>query len=515
MSASREKRLRRELREAELNSDTVKKKTKKKKPKNPAKAKKLRSAIYSAIAIVLVVVFAMLIFVNCGFLQTHATALTVGSHKLTPAEFNYYYQDAYASIYSNYYSSGLWSYLVDESEPIEDQSCMFSEDGGTWKDYLTQSASDTALQVYALYDAAQEAGFTLDEDTQASIDTMADNIESYATSNGYKDGDAYMEETYGKGCTVESYVDYLTVQQVASAYATEKSDSFTYTEDELRSYYDENNLDFDKVTYRVFSVTTEDDDSDAAKSTADSMAAELDGTEETFAAAALEYAPEDDQESYEDDTYTQRKNYSYSSVSSYDYGDWLFADGRVAGESQVFASDTGYDVVMFVSRDNNDYNVVSVRHILASVETSGDDSTSTDEDWENCKAAIDEIEAQWEESDQTEDTFASMAEELSDDTSSATNGGLLEDIYKGQMVEEFEDWCFADGRQVGDTGIVKTTYGYHLIYFSSIGDQYWQTLADDAKRSEDYSNWYTEFSANYEAKSSTVGQWFTNKAIAS
>jgi parvulin-like peptidyl-prolyl isomerase len=83
------------------------------------------------------------------------------------------------------------------------------------------------------------------------------------------------------------------------------------------------------------------------------------------------------------------------------------------------------------------------------------------------------------------------------------------------MVEEFEDWCFADGRQVGDTGIVKTTYGYHLIYFSSIGDQYWQTLADDAKRSEDYSNWYTEFSANYEAKSSTVGQWFTNKTIAS
>jgi hypothetical protein len=515
MSASREKRLRREQREAELNSDIVKKKPKKKKPKNPAKAKKIRSAIYSAIAIVLVVVFAMLIFVNCGFLQTHATALTVGSHKLTPAEFNYYYQDAYASIYSNYYSSGLWSYLVDESQPIEDQSCMFSEDGGTWKDYLTESATASALQVYALYDAAQEAGFTLDEDTQASIDTMADNIETYATSNGYKDGDAYMEETYGKGCSVESYVAYLTVQQVASAYATEKSDSFTYTEDELRSYYDENNLDFDKVTYRVFSVTTEDDDSDAAKATADSMAAELDGTEETFAAAALEYAPEDDQESYEDDTYTQRKNYSYSSVSSYDYGDWLFADGRVAGESQVFASDTGYDVVMFVSRDNNDYNVVSVRHILASVETSGDDSTSTDEDWENCKAAIDEIEAQWEESDQTEDTFASMAEELSDDTSSATNGGLLEDIYKGQMVEEFEDWCFADDRQVGDTGIVKTTYGYHLIYFSSIGDQYWQTLADDAKRSEDYSNWYTEFSANYEAKSSTVGQWFTNKTIAS
>ena len=91
MSASREKRLRRELRDAEANSDTRKKqkKQKNKKPMTQAKAKKIRSAIGSAVAIVLVVLFIGLIFVNSGLMQTHATALTVGSHKLTPTEFNY------------------------------------------------------------------------------------------------------------------------------------------------------------------------------------------------------------------------------------------------------------------------------------------------------------------------------------------------------------------------------------------------------------------------------------------
>lgn len=102
MSASREKRLRRELRDAEANSDTVKKQKKKqnKKPMTPAKAKKIRSAIGSAVAIVLVVIFIGLIFVNSGFMQTHATALTVGSHKVTPTEFNYFYHDSYYNIYS-------------------------------------------------------------------------------------------------------------------------------------------------------------------------------------------------------------------------------------------------------------------------------------------------------------------------------------------------------------------------------------------------------------------------------
>lgn len=179
---------------------------------------------------------------------------------------------------------------------------------------------------------------------------------------------------------MDSYIQYLTVQQIASSYAQEKTDSFTYTDDELRTYYDENKQDFDKITYRLFNVATQNDDTDAAKSTADSMNADLTGTEESFIKAAQDYAPEDSAESYEDESYTLRSNQGYSSISS-DYADWLFSDSRTAGDHEVFATSSGYSVVMFVSRDDNNYNTVNVRHILVKVATSGDNSTSTDADW--------------------------------------------------------------------------------------------------------------------------------------
>lgn len=46
-----------------------------------------------------------------------------------------------------------------------------------------------------------------------------------------------------------------------------------------------------------------------------------------------------------------------------------------------------------------------------------------------------------------------------------TTGGLYTDIYVGQMVEPFETWCFDENRAYGDTGLVQTNYGYHIMYF--------------------------------------------------
>lgn len=513
MSASREKRLRRELRDAEINSDTVKKVKKQKKPMTPMRKQKIRSAVGTTIGILVVVVLALLIFVNSGILQKNATAVTVGSHKLTPTEFNYYYQDTYSTLKNNYSSYGYWDYIVDKEKPIASQTCALSEEEATWSEYIRASAIAAATQTYALYDAAMEAGYTLSEETQTSLDEIPDSIISFAEQNKFKDVDDYLENYYGKGATLESYVDYLTVQQYASSYAKEKTDSFSYSNEELRSYYNDNKQDLDKVTYRIFTVTTKDGDTQAAKDTADAMAAELDSTEKSFIDAAYAYAPEDKKESYEDESYTLRSNYNYSSLSE-DYADWLFSAERVAGESQVVATSSGYAVVMFVSRENNEYNTVNVRHILVKVAATGEDNTSTDADWEECKAKIDEIEAEWEASDMTEEIFTTMAEEKSEDTGSASKGGLYEDVHKGQMVAEFNDWCFTDGRMVGDYGVVKTTYGYHLIYFCGTGDEYWVSLADNGQRSEDYTAWYEEYSAGYEGKSSFFGMLFTTKDLA-
>ena len=36
----------------------------------------------------------------------------------------------------------------------------------------------------------------------------------------------------------------------------------------------------------------------------------------------------------------------------------------------------------------------------------------------------------------------------------------------GSSAAAFDDWCFGEeDRQAGDSAVVKTTYGYHVMYF--------------------------------------------------
>ncbi|GGB70370.1 peptidylprolyl isomerase [Flavobacterium suaedae] len=59
------------------------------------------------------------------------------------------------------------------------------------------------------------------------------------------------------------------------------------------------------------------------------------------------------------------------------------------------------------------------------------------------------------------DSFADLAKENSDDTGSVNNGGVYDDVYKGQMVPEFDKFVFDN--PVGKTGVVETDYGFHVI----------------------------------------------------
>ena len=111
---------------------------------------------------------------------------------------------------------------------------------------------------------------------------------------------------------------------------------------------------------------------------------------------------------------------------------------------------------------------VDVRHVLIMPE--GADSsnirTETFEEaaWEASRVKAEELLAQWEKGDKSEESFAQLAMDNSQD-GSAADGGLYTDVVKGQMVEAFENWCFDAGRKVGDYGLVKTEFGYHLMFF--------------------------------------------------
>lgn len=107
---------------------------------------------------------------------------------------------------------------------------------------------------------------------------------------------------------------------------------------------------------------------------------------------------------------------------------------------------------------------VDVRHILVVPEGKNPGDTYSDEEWASCLADAQAILDTWLAGEKTEESFAALANEHSVD-SDGTDGGLYEDVYEGQMVTNFNDWCFDANRQYGDYDIVQTEYGYHIMFF--------------------------------------------------
>ena len=128
--------------------------------------------------------------------------------------------------------------------------------------------------------------------------------------------------------------------------------------------------------------------------------------------------------------------------------------------------------------EKTDERYVDVRHILITPTSAEGSSTYTEEEWAAAEAKANALLNQWLGAEPTEESFSALAVAQSQDPGSAANGGLYEDVYVGQMVPEFENWCFDASRQHGDYGIVKTTYGYHIMYFVG-SDPVWYLTAEN------------------------------------
>lgn len=116
-----------------------------------------------------------------------------------------------------------------------------------------------------------------------------------------------------------------------------------------------------------------------------------------------------------------------------------------------------------------DSRFVNVRHILVTVKGGTTDDSGavsySDEEWETCRQDAQAILDEWLAGDATENSFAALATEKTEDPGSKETGGLYEKVYEGQMVPEFNDWCFDESRKYGDYDLVRTSYGYHVMFF--------------------------------------------------
>lgn len=126
--------------------------------------------------------------------------------------------------------------------------------------------------------------------------------------------------------------------------------------------------------------------------------------------------------------------------------------------------------------------VSSVRHILIAPEggTENEETyevTYSDAEWAAAQAKAETVLNEWKAGEATEDSFGKLASSYTDDTASASTGGLYENVAPGSSyVKEFLAWAIDMNRQTGDTDIVKTEFGYHIMYFVS-GEPHWLSTA--------------------------------------
>ena len=61
----------------------------------------------------------------------------------------------------------------------------------------------------------------------------------------------------------------------------------------------------------------------------------------------------------------------------------------------------------------------------------------------------------------------------------------------------FNDWCFDAARKTGDTDIVETSYGYHIIYFVGQDLPYWQVRVTNTMKNRDMNAWLESLQQDY------------------
>ena len=518
MSASSKKKLR--------NAENLEKLTEKQlAEQKEAKKLKILTTVFVVVLAVMIVaaVYAAITktFLNSNTILRKTTAVTIGEHKLSSAELSYFFVDAVSQFYNE---SGPYAAMIglDISKPL-DKQIADEATGRTWADYFVDNAVANAASIYALADEAKQQGYELTEEDNTNITNTMGNASLYAMYGGYSSVDGYLKYMYGNGADRDSFKAYIELNTLASSYHAHYAETLEYDDAALKAESDANETTYNAYSYNTYYMTTSkflqggttdengtttysDEEKAAAVKAAEEAAASLvnlDSIEDLDKAIAALDVNKD----VENAASSSCVDYAYSSIST-TIRDWVVDTARKAGDSTYIASETtttdengtetttvnGYYVVYFNECNDNTFPLINVRHILVAFEGGTADAngnkTYSDAEKKAAQETAEELYKQWKDGEKTEDSFAELANEKSAD-GDGTTGGLYEDVYPGQMVTNFNDWCFDDTRKPGDTGIVESPYGYHIMYFvGNSEDTYRNFLIRNALVSKDTTAWY-------------------------
>ena len=421
-----------------------------------------------------------------------------GKHELTNAELQvYYWICVYSFIEENSYYVSLMG--LDYTKDLGTQECYLQK-GISWQEYFIDKALASWYQYIVLNIAAEEAEFKLSKDEQDYLDNLWDTMTEQAKKYGYKDAQDMIEQEMGAGATFDAYIQYSKETFVGMGYYEAFIESIKVTEEDIAKHYEENIAEYEKngvakkgeaycvsVRHILISPVTKDADGNTidtevawenCRQEAQKLLDEyLKGgkiDEEAFALLAKEHTT---------DTSSKANGGLYAQFARgemvQEFEDWSFDATRQYGDTGLVKSQYGYHIMFFVDKDETYCS--SVRHILISPVVTKDENDKeviTEAAWADCKAKAQKLLDEYLKSGKIdEEAFASLADTNTEDPGSKGKGGLYTDFVRGQMVKEFEAWSFDAARQYGDTGLVKTTHGYHIMFFVGHEEQ-WHYYAD-------------------------------------
>lgn len=504
------------------------KKSQKKSEKSKAAAKIVKMVVAIVLAVVVAGGIVWKVLDDTAAIKKNTTVFSLGDDiRVSEVEFTYYYSQYLNNIYSyaQQYATYGMDFGIDPTKSPDEQNYGTDADGKEMllSDYL-KNETISALQTYKiLYAEAIKAGYKLTDDEQKSIDDQVEELRNTAAENKYS-LNAYLKASYGKGINEKFLRKQLEMQNIVSRYQSDTSKKLTdsYSAADIKAVYDKDHSAYNAVDARTLSFSVETltakngETSEQLAARQKAAAAKVKKEAEkalsacTSEKAFLEQAKKKNSstENYDAESATALNEAAKSTITSYvseDAAKWAFDSARKAGDVKLFEVGSNGNVssyvILYINKGSYAPMASNVRHILISfTDNASSSSEATDEQKKAAKASADKIYKEWQSGAKTEDSFAALAEEKSKDTGSAADGGLISGITSSaNYVESFRNWATDSSRKVGDTGIVESEYGYHIMYYSG-SDYAWKSAIRSAKASEDFEKQLNELEGSDEYK---------------
>lgn len=435
------------------------------------------------------------------YMNPASVVATVDGQKISIGMYDYYYASI-VSYYEQYASYGYYS--LDTTKDYSKQYTT-DDDGNkiSWQKFFETEALKEVEQITTYYSKALEEGVTLTSAQKKTIDKQISTLKDSASQNDVS-LDQYIKANFGTYCSEDTIRIMLEQYYLSANYKGKFKSEAKVTDNDVDKYYNDHKNDYKKIEFYYIASpydATDDNSKNESIKTAEKIMAKMKDKKSVIALVPEVYSSYIDSQvksSMEQDSTLTEKKAREEAVKSYEsnvvttvsgsdspfddkMNTWLFSDDTKVGSKKYYIDENAkyiYIVLKTSKASVEEDETYTVRHILVAPESGSNSSSSTsekteytDEQWEAAKKKADSILAKFNKTDKSEYEFAKLAEQYSTDsasTSSGSNdsfGGLYESVTLGQMVPDFEKWSIDDSRKYGDTGIVKSDYGYHIMFF--------------------------------------------------